>query len=276
MRFWILTFCVATGLWAQMINAVAAVVNGEPITLYEIRQAAAQEKIDAKKALDMLIDLRLQESRIKELGLGVDEYEVDTRVELIAKRNNLDSLTLREVLEGRGMDWLAYREEVRKTVLNEKLAARVLSDELVPVGEEEIARHYEANAAAYAAPSEIVVVQYASRNERALRMSVQNPLVQNPEVSMQVQTLKADELNPRLLALLIETPVGRFTPLFPAGNQAVALLVREKKGMAPRPLAAVKQQILEELRSRREERAIASYFARERVRAEIVILREPE
>ena len=276
MRFIWVAFFLSSVLVAQMINAVAAVVNGEPVTLYEIDRVAKEEQIDKKAALDLLIDLRLQEAQVKALGLSVDRYEVDSRIELIAKRNNLDAATLREVLEGRGIDWAEYREQAEKALLNEKLAARVLSNELIPVSDEEIERHYKANADAYAVPSELVVVQYASRNERALRSVVQNPLVQNPEVAMQTQTLKAKELNPRLLALLVETPIGRFTPVFPAGDRVVALLVREKRDLAPRPLSAVKQEILEELRAGREARAINNYFARERVRAEIVILRQPE
>lgn len=276
MRVVLLFALLFAGLEARPINAVAAVVNGEPVTLYEIDKVAAEEKIDKAKALDLLIDLRLQEARIKELGLYVDSFEIDARIELIAKRNNLESATLREVLEGRGVDWNEYREQARKALLNEKLASRVLSDELIPVTDEEIERHYKTNAERYAAPSEIVVVQYASRNERALRTTVQNPLVQNAEVAMQTQTLKSAELNPRLLSLLIETPVGRFTPIFPAGDRVVALLVREKRNPVARPLIAVKQEILEELRAAREERAISSYFARERVRAEITLLRQPE
>ncbi len=264
-----------SSLKAEIINAIAAVVNGEPITLFEIRQAAQEEGVGHDEALEMLIDLRLQEARIKELGLQVRSDQVEQRIAQIAQRNNLDTQTLRQVIESRGIDWGEYREQIEKALLNEMLASRVLSDELVPVSDEEVERHYRQNPEAYARPDSVRVVQYVAQEEALLRQAQQNPMGQHPQVSMQSQTLELDELNPRLAAILTQTPRGEFTPIFSVGENQVTLLVRAHEGLTPRSLEAVRSEIAQELQTRQESRAIESYFARERARAEITILRHP-
>lgn len=275
---WRIVLAVALTLPAlhgEMVNAIAAVVNGEPITLYEVKQTAQGESISTNEALEMLIDLRLQEARIKELGLSVSDQEVDRRIEQIAQRNSLDTATLRQILRNRGTDWSAYREQIEKALLNEKLAQRVMADEMVPVTQEEIERHYEQNRQDYVWPEQVRVVQYVARNEALLEQAQQNPMAQHPEVSMQAQTLALASLNPRLAAILAQTPKGEFTPIFPVGENRVTLLVRNQEGENPRPLESVEREIAQQLQSQRESRAIENYFARERAKAEITILRRP-
>jgi parvulin-like peptidyl-prolyl isomerase len=273
-RFLLFFGALAFAAFAATINAIAAIAEGEPITLYDIGEYAKTEKISKAQALERLIDLRLRESKLKELGLSADEDEIDARIDLIAKRNNLDAQTLKEVLIRRGADFDNYRNEVKEAILNEKLAAHILAGSQIPISQEEIERHYEANREKFSQPSEIVVMQYASKDERALRAVAQNPLASDPSVTTARQTLKSSELNPRLLAVLIQTPVGRFTPIFPAADRMVTLMPLEKRGSAPKPLESVRSEISEELRAAYEERSIDDYFAKARAKAQIVILRE--
>jgi parvulin-like peptidyl-prolyl isomerase len=274
-RFLTLFICFLIGANAQIINAIAAIVEGEPITLYEIDEFAKTEKLSKADALDYLIDLRLREAKIKELGLSVDEDEIDARIDLIARRNNLDAQTLKETLIRRGADFDKYREEIKEAIMNEKIAAHVVSGSQMRVSQEEIERYYEANREKFSQPDEIVVIQYASKDERALRAAAQNPMATDPAVTTTRQTLKSSELNPRLLAVLTQTPIGRFTPIFPAADRMVTLMVREKRGSAPKPLESVKDEIGDELRAEYEARSIEDYFAKARAKAQISILRQP-
>jgi parvulin-like peptidyl-prolyl isomerase len=267
-------FALATRLLcAETINALAAVVMGEPITLYDIDRAAKERGISKSEALDRLIEERMREATNKELGISVAEDEIDARVEIIAKRNNLNAKTLRETLTARGISWQEYRNGVRETIMGEKLAAAVLPNEIIPVSDEEIERYYNANSARFTQPNEIVVIQYASRNERTLASAIKNPLINDPDVAVSTQTLRASEVNERLFAVLSETPIGQFTPIFPAGDRLVALMVREKRGRTQRSLQSVHQEIADELKRLSEERAIANYFAKTRAKADVVILR---
>lgn len=274
-NIWLVLFIVSLS-GAKVITSVIAVVNGEPITSYEIELASKEEKVSKAEALEVLIDLRLQEAHIKELGLSVDDYELEDRLKMIASRNNLEFSDLEEVIKSRGMDWDRYKEDTRKAMLNERLASRVLRDEIFPVSDSEIEQAYKTNAQKYTIPSKIKVMQYASRNEQALRRSVQNPLIQSPEVQITEQILDTNALNPRLRALLIETENGRFTPIFPVNDRLVALMVREKIGTKQLPLDQVKQLIFDDLKEQSQKRAIANYFSKARAKAEISILRQIE
>ncbi|MDR0664461.1 MAG: peptidyl-prolyl cis-trans isomerase [Helicobacteraceae bacterium] len=276
MRFLSLFVCFALGACAQTVNAISAIAEGEPITLYEIDEFAKTKKISKAEALEYLIDSRLREAKIKELGISADEEEIDARIDLIAKRNNLDAQTLKEVLIRRGADFDGYRDEIKETIINEKIAAQVIGGSLIPVSQEEIERYYNANREKFSQPSEIVVIQYASKDERALRAAAQNPMAADPAVTTARQTLKSSELNPRLLSVLIQTPIGRFTPIFPAADRMVTLMVREKRGSVPMPLESVKDEIGDALRADYEARSIDDYFAKARAKAHISIIREPK
>jgi hypothetical protein len=261
------------GAIAATINAIAAVVEGEPITLYDIDELAKTDKVSKADALERLIDIRLRDAKVKELGLSADEYEIDARIDLIARRNNLDAQTLKEALAQRGTNFDDYRNEVKEAVLNEKLAAHILAGSQIPVSQEEIERYYNANRAKFSQPREIVVIQYASKDERALRAVMQNPMAIDPAVTTTRQTLKSGELNPRLLAVLIQTPIGRFTPIFPAADRMVTLMVREKLGSDPKPLGNVTAEIGDELRANYEARSIEDYFAKAKAKAQISVIR---
>ncbi|MDR3162852.1 MAG: hypothetical protein LBT81_03210 [Helicobacteraceae bacterium] len=274
MKIFLICLYAATALWAQTINAVCAVVMDKAITLYEVENAAKADRISKEEALNRLIDLRLREAKIDELRLSVDEDEIDLRLEQIAKRSNMNARGLREALTARGINYQEYRENARKAILSEKLAAAVLSSESIPIGEEDVERYYNQNRAKFTAPSEITVIQYASRNERSLREVMQNPMLNLPDVTQTTQTLSAKELNPVLYATLSATDTGRFTAVFPAGDRLVTLLVRGKKGSVQRSLQDARLEIYEELRREYEDRSIANYFAKERARTEVVILRE--
>ena len=273
MRLLCIALFIASAACAEMVNAIAATVMGEAITIYDINQLAASEAITKRQAYDKLVDTALQNAKIKELDLHVMDDEIDSRIEQIAKRNNMDAPTLKQMITSRGMNWSEYREGARKSILNEKLAANVMAHEYIPISDEEIARYYNAHKNDFTVPAQIVVIQYSSRNERALKAVINNPMISDPDIQMSPQTLSAKELNPRLFSLLVQTPVGKFTPVFPAADRLVTLLVREKNGTMHRELDDVKNEIAAELRGEFERRSVANYFAKLKSSADIVVLR---
>ncbi|GHV03527.1 hypothetical protein AGMMS50229_02950 [Campylobacterota bacterium] len=273
MRYMFVFVALMIAANAQMVNAIAAVVMGEPITTYDVESYAQAQKIGKKEAFERLIDDRLKQAKVKELGLTVGEDEIDSRIEQIAKRNNIESKTLREMIVARGMEWSSYRSNAKEAILNEKLSSAVMSSEFIPVSEEEMDRYYKANRSKFTQPSEIVVIQYASRNEKSLREAVRNPMISDPNIATTTQVLQAKELNANLYAVLTQTPIGGFTPIFPAGDRLVALLVREKRGAIPVSFESAKNEIAQILRTQFEERSIENYFAKTRAKADITILR---
>ncbi len=61
-----------------MINAIAIVVEGEPITTAEVKAVQTQMGVSKSKAQDMLIDNRLQKASMR--GIHITEDEIDIRI----------------------------------------------------------------------------------------------------------------------------------------------------------------------------------------------------
>ena len=90
----------------KVVNAIAAIVNDEVVTLYEvdresqplIREAEKKSVIDAtvrtqirRAALEHLIEKRLLDQKIKELNIKVSDEEIKQAIDDVKKQNNMAS-----------------------------------------------------------------------------------------------------------------------------------------------------------------------------------------
>ena len=139
---------------AEIKERIAAVVNGQPITLSEVeervqpelaRAAAgpageAQRKELLHQALEQLIDERLVESEATSLGIEVTEDEIQRGVEQLARQNNLEPAQFREVLQQQGISL----ETVRDSLKRQQLVLRLLQYKVKPrkVTDEEVQAAY--------------------------------------------------------------------------------------------------------------------------------------
>ncbi|NDW07415.1 peptidylprolyl isomerase [Jiella pacifica] len=104
---------------AQAASEVAVVVNGQPVTTYQIRQRAAFLKLRreggnlTQKATDELIDetLKLQEARRR--GVNIPDPAVDQAFENFAKQNKLTTAQLTEVLSRAGFSAEGFKSYIR-------------------------------------------------------------------------------------------------------------------------------------------------------------------
>jgi peptidyl-prolyl cis-trans isomerase SurA len=136
---------------AEVKDRIAAVVNGQPITLSDVDErlqvelkrlevlpsGAERERQRAdlyKRGLDQLIDEKLIEAEATALSVEVTEDEVQKQLEALAKQNGMDVTQFREAVQGQGMSWETVRDGLRKQalqyrVLQLKVKPRKVSDE---------------------------------------------------------------------------------------------------------------------------------------------------
>ena len=74
------------------LNGVAATVNNEPITDYDVELVVKRMNITPNDALNVLIRDKLELSQIKELGLSASESEINEELSQIAKQNGYSDL----------------------------------------------------------------------------------------------------------------------------------------------------------------------------------------
>lgn len=150
---------------AEMVSGIAAIVNDEIITSYDVEKETAILAKEAEKkgpvsaaargelrgsALNRLIDRKLTEQKIKELDIKVAEEEVRQAIEDVKKQNNLSQEALVAALAGQGLSFDQYRAQLKEQL--ERL--RLMSQEVrakIQVGEKEMREYYAANPTKYGA-----------------------------------------------------------------------------------------------------------------------------
>lgn len=160
--FWFLLMFLSvpiSPLAAQTISSVAAVVNTDIITTYQLDRAVErlisnqqlsrtpsdQERQQLRReVLDQLINDRLLQQRSKELGLSVTTQEVDAAVDDVMTSNNLDPATLETALAAEGMTLESYRRQIHDEILRYKLMSQEVNYR-ARVTSGEVRRYFEEN-----------------------------------------------------------------------------------------------------------------------------------
>ena len=99
---------------ARVLNAIAIVVDGEPITTEEIKAVQKQLHVSKKEAQDMLIENRLQKGAMR--GIKVSEDEIDQRIKLIAQQNNITVKKMQGILKKQGQSWNRFRDQIKTAI----------------------------------------------------------------------------------------------------------------------------------------------------------------
>jgi parvulin-like peptidyl-prolyl isomerase len=280
MKRWIAAAALAgwlgTGaLQAGLVDAVSIVVDGEPITLYEIYKAEHAKGLDKRKAVEYMIEQKLKEAEIKRLGISVDNYDVNRQIEKIAQQNGIDSLKLRSILASRGVSWQTYKKEMKEKILQERLYKRILSTKIQPPSEETLKAYYQSNLQAFSVPAAIDVVQYTAPTRKALIEAMRNPMSVNPEVTKESKTIRSNEVGGQLLYMLTQTPEGKFTQPIPVDGRYVAFYVEKFHGLKPLPYDEVQPRVYAQWMEQKRKEAIKSHFEKLRAAADIKVLRAP-
>lgn len=118
------------------LDRIAAVVNNDVVMFSEVRQVAnriVRKTPDAskltnkqliKEALDHLIMTRLQIQKAKQLGIKIDDNDVNNALLSIAKQNNLNLEQFRVALKREGMNYNQFRESIREKIQLDVLSKR--------------------------------------------------------------------------------------------------------------------------------------------------------
>jgi peptidyl-prolyl cis-trans isomerase SurA len=142
---------------AETVSRIAAVVNGDIITTYELDQALTAQLAKApkqpspaqlgalrKELLSRLIEEELVQQRIKALHLQVSDEEVENAILDVQKQNQLTREQLEQAVQGQGLTFAAYRENLRTQILRYKLVGQEVRSK-VDISEREVLDYYRAH-----------------------------------------------------------------------------------------------------------------------------------
>ena len=148
---------VTTPVTAKTLSKVAAIVNDEVITTYQLDRAVLDalaknpqknqltaeqfEKIKGQ-ILDKMVNDLLLKQRIKELDLKVADSELNKAIEDVQTKNGLDRQGLERALTSQGMSFAAYQQQVKDEILHYKLLSREVNYKVL-VTSREVRSYYD-------------------------------------------------------------------------------------------------------------------------------------
>jgi peptidyl-prolyl cis-trans isomerase SurA len=145
---------------AVRVNAIAAVVNNDIITTREVLRDSRTAIEDARKkgpvddnaeramrkaVLERLIDKRLTDQKIKELGIKIGDDEIRQSIDEVKKQNNnMSQQQLEAALKSQGYTFEQYEKQIREQLERLRLVSMEVRSK-VYVSAREVEDYYNAN-----------------------------------------------------------------------------------------------------------------------------------
>ncbi|SFV54259.1 Possible periplasmic protein [hydrothermal vent metagenome] len=276
MKKLLLLLFIAIGLQAQIIDAIAIDVDGEPITTLEIQ--AVQEKLNMSKraAIDALIKDRLEKGAIDRAHIDISPSEVDAKIEQIAGARGLSKAQMVSALEKKGLTWESYREQLALEMKKEQFFKRHIASLISQPSDDELKIYYETNRDKFSTTgsvSQMSLIVYASNSSKKLQEAMQNPMKRVDGVHQKSILASSNEMNPKLFSLINSTPEGSFTQPINTGRGFVAYYVKSKSSQAKSGFEMVKNSVMMQWMQEERVKAGRNFYNKLKNKANIRVIR---
>ena len=236
------------------------------------------DKLDAKKATDLLVRKKLEELEIKKRKIEVTSSDVYADITKMAARNNMSiSAFYDAVRESNGLSSSELKEKVKQKLLSQKLYNAIAMSSMSEPSEEEIKDYYDLHKDRFKHPASFSVVIYEAQDKKLLQEKVDNPMFYSPQIAKKEQVLEYAKISPELSMLLQKTKVGSFTQVVPNGRgKFMSFYIQSVKNAKDVGVDALKSQIINAIMTEKREAVLGDYFARLRDNTDVNIIRMPE
>ena len=269
-----LALLVSSGiLLADVENGLALTVNDEPITIYDIDKTMVENKIGKNEAVSLLIDKALYEQAVRDNNISADVFDVNDYIEKLANSNGMDLYSFKTVVKQKYGNYEDFEKEAKDAVTRQKLVQKIVKGQLAVATQEDMELYYEKNKAQFSSSKIYEVMQYTSKNKASLISAINSPMMIPADVEKTPVKLGIENLQPQMQFLLNETKINNFTPIFTANKQFTTLFVTKKEGTVILDFASVKAKIFNDIMTTREKKYLKDYFEKEKLTADIKIVR---
>ncbi len=259
--------------FAEMVDAIALVVNETPITLYDIEKKKFERKISKELAVSELIDEALFQELVQKYNIKADIFDVNNYLDKLAASNGMDLYTFKSIIKQKYKDYAKYEEQTKQLIIRQKLTNRLVRGNLKIANEEDLKIYYENNQNLFKMAAMVKAVQFSSKNKTALIKAMKDPNADAVEVIKTPVDLDQKNLNPQLRYIINETNNNQFTPIFNANKQFISLLILQKEDEQTIAFESVRDRIFNIVMQDREKKYLKDYFEKLKLSAEIKIVR---
>lgn len=258
----------------KLVAGIAITINGDPITLHEIKRLQKEEKITKEKAIELLISQKLKEQEIKRLKIEVTDDKLDEEIQTMAYRNGTDVSGFYKILKQQGLDKKTYRKQLKDQIETQELMRNILLSNANNTGEDEMREYYNKHQDEFNMPKEVLVMRYSASNAELLQEAIKKPDVAMKGVERVQEKMSLDNLAPQIAQVFASTKINTFTTILNAGNNAyVTFLIKEKIGSEQISFQQAKNFIAQKLIEKRQDRILEDYFEKIKQKASIITLR---
>lgn len=258
---------------AEVVNALAASVEGEAITTLEIARLASQLSISREAALNLLIKERLKDAEIKRLGIVVSPLEVNRRLAQIAQQNGLSPAQFRNTLANRGISTTELSSQIRSNLIQEKLYEYISANSGRSISQSAVLEYYQKHIDEFETFKSAELIKLSSKDINALEAKIAKPLSQVAGVKEEKLSLNSLDMPQDFLALITHTEQGSHTPISFKNGVYESYYILDKTGQAKLPFESVKQLIERQIYASRQNEIVNDYFDKLLARSKVNIIR---
>ncbi len=288
-------------LAAETCNRVVAIVNDDVVTLHELNKkmkeltGLAPEDLrfqdeerylqTRREVLEHIINDRIAQEKIRELGIQVSEEQVDAAIERVKTDNKLTQEDLVAGLKREGLSYEKYRQRIKRDLQSYKLINFEVKSKII-VRDEDIVAYYEENEDTFNSEGQVRLAgifllredpedeeeldELKKKGEDILARLKQGEgfgdlvrtFSQGPgiEEGGDLGTFNLPDLDPALGKIVKDIPVGGVSGLIIASNGIQILKVVEKQGGESKSIEDVRDTIYDILYRQEMDKVYAAWI----------------
>lgn len=255
---------------ANTINAIAVVVDKEPITTYDIQQTMKTLQVDKNKALNILINEKMESSQMKQLGVVVNDLELDEAINKMLMQNKTTLNAFKNDLKSKNQSYEQFRANFKKDLEKRKLYDKIANMFKTDFSDDGARKFFEQNKDKFTFYTQIDVNIYKANNAQTLE-NIKN--TRKTMIKVQKASLNINNTDPRLLGLLSQIPNGDFSPVLNAKKGYEIYEVENKNGGQIPDFEQIKNEVLNAYINDQRQNFIQDYFDKLRSKINIEYLR---
>ncbi len=258
----------------KVVGGISLLVNGSPITLYQIQEEQEKSKVSKAQARDRLIAEHIKNQEIERLKIHVDDDKLDQEMAMMAQQQGMDLDHFKQMLMAEG-HYKLYRDQLKEHLEMQELLRNILLTNVDTSSETKMREYYNKHKEQFSIPTEIETVRYTSTNQEDLERAMADPNLEIPGVSKANEKIEMKTLNPQIAQVFISHEQGSFTPVMNGGGgQFITFYIKEKKGKNEVSFSQAKQFIAQKLVEESKDKILEEHFEKLRVKSRIVMIRE--